>query len=483
MAIIQAQETAGASAYPSRWAAMSVLFLASFMNLIDVTIVNVALPSIQSGLAANSTQLEWVVAIYVLAFAAGLLPFGRFGDIFGRKRVFMIGLAGFTFSSALCGLAPGIGFLIAARALQGIAGAMMVPQVLAIVHVIFLPDEKGRVFGLFGAISSLGAVAGPVLGGLLISADLWGLGWRSIFLINLPLGIGALIGAVRSVPDVPSDDRVGVDWGGIALFAATIILLVFPLIEGRNFGWPWWCFALMGASLWLAFLFRRSQKQQAARGHSELLPARLMSNRGFRSGLVLVTFFFSGIPGLFLILAIFFQSGFGMSALQSGLATAPFPVGVMVATAVTGRFGARWPNGRVAAGAAFLAVGMVLLNQVIRVSGGEIDAVRFVAPLLICGLGMGIAIAALFQAVLGSVPARDAGAGSGTLQAFQQVGAVLGIAIVGQIFFATLMASEQPAGPAYIDAAAAATWYPIAVFTGITLCLAWITTRKERIEQ
>lgn len=198
-----------------RWAAALVLFLASFMNLMDVTIVNVALPAIQADFSASSTQLEWVAAIYVLAFAAGLLPFGRFGDIFGRKRMFVMGVAGFTVGSALCGLAPGIGFLIGARAIQGIAGAMMVPQVLAIVHVIFPPAEKGRVFGLFGAVTSLGAVAGPVLGGALISADILGLDWRPIFLINLPLGVAALIGSIYLVPNVSPHhacDRTGLGW-------------------------------------------------------------------------------------------------------------------------------------------------------------------------------------------------------------------------------------------------------------------------------
>lgn len=489
MTLARVQEPENVSAanrgeYRGRWAAMSVLFLASFMNLIDVTIVNVALPAVQSGLQASSTQLEWVAAIYVLAFAALLLPFGRFGDIFGRKRMFVIGVAGFTLSSALCGLAPSIDILIAARAAQGVTGAMMVPQVLAIVHVIFPPSEKGRVFGWFGAISSLGAVAGPVLGGALISLDIWGLDWRPIFLINLPLGIAALIGAIRWVPDTapsPStQDRGRVDWTGMALFAAAIVLLVLPMIEGRNFAWPWWCFAMMGVSLALAYLFWRAEKRQAARARAELLPARLLKNRGFLSGLALVTLFFSGIPGLFLILAIFFQSGFGMTALQSGLATAPFPIGVMIATTLTGRFGTRWPKARIVGGAVVLAVGMVFLNHVVRDTGEVVNTVQFGAPLLMCGLGMGIAIAALFQAVLGSVPAEDAGAGSGTLLAFQQVGAVLGIAIVGQIFFATLTQGDKATGPAYIDAAAAATGYPIVAFACITLYFAWTATAKRK---
>lgn len=468
------------AAHPERWAAMSVLFLASFMNLVDVTIVNVALPAIRSGLAASSTELEWVSAAYVLAFAAGLLPFGRFGDIFGRRRIFVIGLAGFTLSSALCGAAPDIGFLIAARSMQGIAGAMMVPQVLAIVHVIFAPGEKARVFGLFGTVSSLGSVAGPVLGGALISGDIAGLGWRPIFLINIPLGIVALIGTMRWVPVVPREVNIRVDWVGTALFAGAVVVFVLPIIEGRNFGWPWWILALMAASPVLGWLFWRVQKRQAALGLSELLPVRLLKNHRFVSGLVLVTAFFSGIPGLFFVLAIFFQTGLGMTPLQSGLATAPFPIGVMVATALMGRLGENRVNQRIALGAAGLATGMAFLHLVTRQTEGVADSVRFIAPLLLCGFSMGIAIAALFQNVLAWVPAEDAGAGSGTLQAFQQVGAVLGIAIVGQIFFATLAADERTDGQTYVDAAAAATLYPITVFVCIAVFFACVATRGRK---
>ncbi|MEF2073022.1 MFS transporter [Consotaella aegiceratis] len=474
--MVQLQETGGAvGARPGRWAAAAVLFLASFMNLVDVTIVNVALPAIQAGSDATSTELEWVAAIYVLAFAAGLLPSGRFGDMVGRRRIFAVGLAGFTVSSVLCGLASDIAFLIAARGVQGLAGAMMVPQVLAILHVIFPEEEKSKVFGLFAMVSSLGSVAGPVLGGAVISADLWGLGWRAIFLINLPLGIAALIGTIRLVPALPPDEDVRPDWMGMALFASAIVLLVLPLIEGRNFGWPWWSFAAMAASLALAGFFRSWQERRARRGKAQLLPARLLANRDFLSGLALVTLHFSGAPGLFLILAVFFQSGFQMTPLQSGLATAPFPFGVMLASTFVGRLGSRFYRGRIALGALFLAVAMVLLNRTIRDVGETVDLVRFVPPLLVGGLGMGIAVAGLFQSVLASVSAADAGAGSGALQAFQQIGAVLGIAIVGQIFFATLgpapLLSDAAAGAAFIEAAATATWYPAAVYAGIALVL------------
>ncbi len=469
-----------------RWAAALVLFLATFMNLMDVTIVNVALPAIQTDFSASSTQLEWVAAVYLLAFAAGLLPFGRFGDVFGRKRMFVAGIAGFTVASALCGLAADITFLIAMRAIQGLAGAMMVPQVLAIIHVIFPPAEKGKVFGLFGAITSLGAVAGPVLGGALISADILGLGWRPIFLINLPLGAAALIGAVYLVPNISSHHNMRPDWRGMALFASAIILIVLPLIEGRNFGWPWWCFASMGLSLPLAYYFWQTQKQRAVAKQAELLPAHLLINRDFVSGIAKVTLFFSAIPGVFLIIAIYFQTGFGLTALQSGLATVPFPAGVLCAMVLNGRLSARSLNSRVAVGSALLLVGMIFLRQTIVGTDDGLRAISFIPPLLIAGFGMGIAIAALFQSVLESVSPQDAGAGSGTLQAFQQIGTVLGIAIVGQLFFATLehdmAAGDMELNHAFVDAAATAIWYPVAAFACLTASLVWAAIRQGKAE-
>ncbi|WP_048600221.1 MFS transporter, partial [Nereida ignava] len=205
---------------------MAVLFLGSFMNLIDVSITNVALPQIQADTGASATQLEWVAAIYVLALAIGLLPFGRFGDVYGRKRLFVIGLIGFTIASLACGLAPNITTLIAARAIKGFAAAMMVPQVLAIVHVIFPPEEKARVFGLFGTISSLAVVAGPIIGGALISTDIAGLSWRLAFLINIPFGVVALAGALRFVPNLMGNGNVRPDWIGTGLFTTAAVLLV-----------------------------------------------------------------------------------------------------------------------------------------------------------------------------------------------------------------------------------------------------------------
>lgn len=456
----------------NRWRAMAVLYLASFMNLIDISIVNVALPQIHIDTGATSTQLKWVAEAYVLALAVGLLPFGRFGDVFGRRRIFLWGLTGFTAASVICGLAPNINSLITARAIQGIAAAMMVPQVLAMVHVLFPPDEKARVFGLFGTVSSLGVVAGPVLGGAVISADLAGLGWRPTFLVNLPIGIAALIGAWVWLPPTKPDGQNRPDWIGSLLFAVAIFLLVYPLIEGRRLGWPWWSFTLMISAVPAGLLFAKYEYRRDTDGHSVLLPIGLLANAQYLSRLGLITLFFSGIPGLFLVLALFFQSGFGLTALQSGLVTTPFPVGVMLASMTTQRLGDHFLQGRIACGAGLLVVGMAGLLVEIRSTGALLNTLAFIPPLLICGIGMGSAVMALFQVTMSNVSEDNAGAGSGAMQAFQQIGAALGIAVTGQIFFSLLGNSGLGAAledtSRYVRAAAWATTYSIFIFAGLT---------------
>mgnify|MGYP003664602385 FL=1 len=468
------------TALPHRRWTLAVLYLAMAMNLLDVTIVNVGLPAMQSGLGASSTQIEWVSAIYVLAFALGLLPFGRLGDIVGRRTMFIGGVAAFTLASLLCGIAGSIELLIAARLLQGIAGAAMVPQVLALIAVIFPPEEKPMAFSLFGVIGSLSSVAGPLIGGALITADIAGLGWRAIFVINLPLGLIAIAGSMRLVPPTPAKPHIRLDGIGIAVFAITTLLAVFPLIEGRAYGWPWWILAMLCLAPVSAGIFHAWERRQARRGAAELVPAALLGNRDFLLSLLSITLFFSGIPGLFLVLAIMLQSGFGLSALQSGLATMPFPLGVMIASVASGRLGAGLLRPRVAVGSLLLAIGMTCLHVTLSALAEPLHWSGLFLPLLICGLGMGVAISALFQSVMNGVPADHSGAASGALQAFQHIGGALGIAITGQVFFSSLAA----AGAAdFARAAAGSVWYQIAIFVLIALANAVMAMRAARSAQ
>lgn len=465
-----------------RWIAMAVLLVASFMNLIDVTIVNVALPSMEAAFDATPSQIEWVVAVYILVFALCLLPGGRSGDILGRRRVFMIGVTVFTIGSALCGLAPSINALVASRIVQGIGGAMMIPQTLALVPALFPPQERGAAFALFGLSAGLASVAGPLLGGVLIGADIWGLGWRPIFLVNIPVGLGALFLAMRFLPKVPRREGIGIDLVGVGLAGLALLLVIFPLIEGRQFGWPLWTFGMMAAAAPAAWVFVLWQRRQAAAGAPQLLPAELLSNRSYVLGVFLTAILFSGIPGFFLIMALFLQNGFGLTPLQSGLTTIPFSIGVLIASAIAGRLGNRWLRQRIATGAGLLSLGMMSFWIVVGSLEDTLISWHFIPSLLVCGIGLGTAISPLFNTVLASVTGEDSGSASGALQAFQQVGGALGVAIVGQIFFSRLLGVEQQtstiAHDAYVRAFTYGTTYPAFAFAALA-CLVWFLPKPE----
>ncbi|WP_312796013.1 MFS transporter [Tianweitania sp.] len=470
--------------YERRWLMLIILLLAGFMNLIDVNIVNVALPSLQRNLQASPSQIEWVVAAYILAFAIGLLPFGRLGDRIGRKRMFLIGVSGFTLFSALCGMAPSINWLVVARALQGFSGAMMMPQVLAIVTVTFPPNERGAAFSFFGLSAGLASVAGPLAGGLLINANIAGLDWRPIFLVNIPVGIVALIAAQIVVPRLPGDRSIKNDAVGTLLAGASVLLIIFALIEGRGFGWPTWIFALIVLAVvgFGCFFFYEHRREAADK--AQLLPAHLLSNSNYMLGGLMVVLFFSGVAGFFMVLALLLQSGLGFTPLQSGLTTIPFPVGVLLISLVNNRLGGRFLRQRVATGTTLLVCAMLWLRFVIPDVTSFADHWTIAPALFLGGLGLGGTISSLFQSVLANVPPRDAGSGSGALQSFQQMGAAFGVAIVGQIFFTMLDANGAGAGDkaAYIDAMRTAIFYEFAAFGSVALLVFFLKApaQKER---
>ncbi len=457
---------------PRRWPALFVLLIANFMNLIDVTIVNVALPSMRTGLNASDNQIEWVVAAYILAFALGLLPFGRLGDILGRTKLFLWGVAGFTAASALCGMAPNIEFLIIARIIQGLAGAMMTPQVLAIATVTFPPHERGQAFSLFGLSAGLASVCGPILGGILVSANLFGMEWQPIFLVNIPIGIATIIAGWFLIPRLPGHASLRNDYVGITLFGLGILAVVFPIIEGRVYGWPLWAFAMIAAGFGLLTAFVLWTRGRAAAGRSQLLNFDLITNRQFMFGAFVTTVFASGIPGMFMVISLLLQGGFAFTPLESGLANTPFSVGVLVASAIAGRFGSHFLRARLATSGGLLVAGISWLHFYIAGVSDSIDHWALLPPLLIAGIGLGLGFSALFQLVLSNVPPRDAGAGSGALQAFQQVGGALGVAIIGELFFgnlgASLAAGTLPHA-AFANAASTALYYVMASFALVLL--------------
>lgn len=466
-----------ADADPRRWVALFVLLLASFMNLIDVTIVNVALPSLQTNLGAEPAQIEWVSAAYLLAFALGLLPFGRLGDIVGRTNMFLLGVGLFTLASAFCGLAPSIEWLIVARVLQGLAGAIMTPQVLAIAQVTFPPEEKGQAFSLFGLSAGLAAVAGPIVGGLLIGANFWGLDWRPIFLVNVPFGILAVVAGWFLIPRTPGHPDLKNDYVGIGLFVLAAVSLVFPLVEGRTYGWAWWIWGLMAISVIFTALFVLWEQSRARANMPQLLNFSLISNGNYLLGLAITTIFASGIPAMFMVISLLLQSGYGLDPLASGLTNTPFSVGVLAVSLFIGRLGQRYLRARLAVGAGLLVIGIAWLDVIVGDLGATFDHWTFLPPLLVAGIGLGMGFSGLFQSVLAGVPGRDAGAGSGALQSFQQIGGAIGIALVGQIFFSAL-AEQFAAGAtpqaAYAAAAGPAIVYQIVSFAAVVILVPFL---------
>ncbi|MDQ3849291.1 MAG: MFS transporter, partial [Actinomycetota bacterium] len=326
---------------PRRWQALSVLLLAAAIDLIDVTVVNIAIPSIHADLGASAAALEWTIAGYTLAFAVLLITGGRLGDAFGRRRAFLVGVGAFTAASAASGLAQSSEVLVAARIAQGACAALMVPQVLSMIQVLFGPEERPRAYAMYGACAGIATISGPLVAGLLVQADLFGLGWRPIFLINLPIGIFTLAAGARLVPESRAARADRFDLGGVGLMTGALVLLMFPLVEGHERGWPAWTFASIAASAPVLALFVAHQRRRERRGASPLVPPRLFGRRGFTGGVLAGLAFFSGIASFFLVATITLQEGLGFSPLHTALAYLPWSVGIAAASGAAVRWAPR----------------------------------------------------------------------------------------------------------------------------------------------
>jgi len=429
---------------PRRWVALAVVLVAGFMQLVDISIVNVAIPSIQRDLDATYSQIQWVLAGYQLAFAVTLITGGRLGDIFGRKRLFMLGMAGFTLASALCGLAQNPEMLIGSRFLQGVMGAVMFPQVLSVIQVAFPPRQRGAAFGIFGATIGLATITGPLVGGLLIEGDLLGLGWRPIFLVNVPIGIGALVAAALYLGESRAPRALRLDLAGVVLATGGLLLLVYPLVQGRDLGWPAWTFASMTASVLVLAAFAAWERRKKAADGSPLVDLALFRQRAFVAGLLVAAIFFMGIPAFFLTFTLWLQVGLGFSALHAGLTGVPFAVGSALASTASVRLAPRLGRRILTLGTLLLAIGMGGVMWTVDRYGGGTHSWQLIPALAVCGLGLGCVVAPLVNVVLASIRGQDAGAASGVLTTAQQVGGAVGVAVIGVIFFGLL--SSQAAG-------------------------------------
>jgi EmrB/QacA subfamily drug resistance transporter len=433
---------------PRRWLTLIILLLAAFMNLLDVSIVNIAIPSIQRDLHASYADVQWALAGYTLAYALVLITGGRLGDTFGRKRLFLIGVTGFTIMSALCGAAQSPGELIACRVVQGAMGAIMVPQVLAVIQVIFPPKERIKALAGFGVTAGLGTVSGPLLGGLLIQHNLFGLGWRPIFLINVPVGIIAVVASAVLVRESRAPRPPKLDPVGVGLISAALLLLLYPLVEGRQLGWPAWTFASMAAAAPVLAAFIGYERFKGRRDGSPLVPLSLFRERGFSAGMAIAIAFFLGIASFALVLTLFLQLGLGFTPLHAGLTFLPFSIGVLLSSGAAARLAPRFGRGVTMAGALIIAAGMAGLIAIVHHYGPAVTTWELTPGLIAAGLGLGAVIAPLADIVLERVPRQHAGSASGVFNTGLQLGNSIGIAVIGVIFFGLLGTQAAPAATA-----------------------------------
>jgi EmrB/QacA subfamily drug resistance transporter len=424
--------------YPGRWLAAIVMVGAVLMDMIDITIVNVALPTIGRELGASGTQLEWVVSAYMLAFAAALITAGSFGDLLGRKRIFVGGIAVFGIASLAAGIAQDPAQLIAARVVQGAAAAAMVPQLLATFRVIFSGSERGQAFGVYGAILGFASALGLVLGGLLTEADIFGWSWRAVFLINVPVAAIALIAAIRVVPETREPQAGRPDLAGAALLAGAIVAIAFALLEGRSEGWPAWIWLLLGAGVAaLLALFVIEDRRRHERV-APLLRTRLFRIPAFSAGLVVQLAFAAGLQGFFLIFALWIQLGMGFSALGAGLTTVAFSVGSFALAANAISLAQRYGRMVISVGAVLMAAGIAGVWIGADAVGTGSNPWPIVPGLVVAGAGLSLLVIPLVNVVLAAVPSEAAGGAGGQFSTAQQLGGALGIAVIGTVFFSEL---------------------------------------------
>ncbi|MGW1954026.1 MFS transporter [Streptomyces sp. NPDC001920] len=444
-------EPAPPTADRRRWFALAIVMTAAFMDLVDVTIVNIAIPSIQRDAGATFGQIQWITAGYALAFAAGLITGGRLGDIHGRKRVFLIGIGGFTVASALCGFAANPEMLVASRLLQGAMAALMVPQVLSIVHATFPAHERGKVFGLFGAVVGLGAVTGPLLGALLTEWNLFGLEWRPIFLINLPVGIAGLILGSRFITESKAPKALKLDLVGVALVTLGLLMLLYPLTRGRELGWPLWGYVSMAGAVVVLAALVAYEKRKAARDGSPLVELSLFKVKSFAAGIAVQTVFGVALGIFFLVWTMYMQFGLGWSPLKAGLTGIPFSIAVSTAAGMSvQKLVPRFGRKVLQAGALVMAVGVLLYIWESAHYGLSIEPWQMALPLVVMGVGMGLIVAPLTDAILSEVPREHSGSASGLISTVQQMGNALGLGLVSVVFFGVIddRLSEGARGPA-----------------------------------
>jgi EmrB/QacA subfamily drug resistance transporter len=423
--------------YRRRWASLALLLAAVFMDMVDNQIVVIALPTIQRDLGAHPSALQWMATAYTLAFALTLITGGRLGDRFGHRALFVAGTAGFGVSSLIAGAAPGVEVLLTARVAQGLFAGLMVPQVLSFIHTEFPEHERGRAMGFFGMTFPIGGLAGPLLGGLLTQGDLFGWGWRTIFLVNVPIALVAAVGAALVMPAPRRVSRGGTDGLGVVLLAAALLAVLYPLVEGRELGWPVWAFCLMVAAVPLLAAFIAQQRARERRGGEPLIRLSLFGNRATTVGLLIMLIFYCGM-GAFFVLTLHLQDGLGYSPLKTALTMLPATIGIVagngIAMPMAAKLGRRLPM----FGVTVLLAGAASMLFVVTQFGLELTPWHMVVPILLFGTGLGVGASSLMLITLSGAGAADTGAASGVVNTTIQLGMAAGPATIGTVFFGRL---------------------------------------------
>ena len=415
-------------------AGLLTILLGAGLSVLDFFIVNIALPTIDETLNASPAMLELVVASYGIAYGVLLVLGGRLGDAFGRRRLFMAGLALFTLTSLACGLAPTIGTLVAARAAQGAAAALMVPQVLSTIQATMTGEKRSRAVGWYGATAGLSMIAGQLLGGVLVEANLAGLSWRPIFLVNVPIGLIGLLIVRRTVPETRAENPLRIDRLGTVLLGALLLALLVPLMEGRALGWPVWLWLVLATTPILAVVFVAVQRNAERAGRVPLVPPSVVGMPSMRRGLLLGGSFFIGFGAFMFVYAVTLQTGLRLGALEAGLAITPMAVAFLAASLISSRLVTRFGQQVVTGGAAIQIVGVATIILATLLAWPDLHVAQLTPGMIIAGFGQGLAMTTVFRVVLSRVPPERAGVGSGVLITTQQVSLAAGVAILGSLY-------------------------------------------------
>ncbi len=455
------------------WLGFIVVIASAVMDLLDSTIAQTAAPAIRRDLGGSYADLEWITAAYTLAMSATLLLGSRLGDALGRRRVLLVGMGGFIGASALCALAPSPDLLIAARALQGAIAAIMVPQGFGLIRELFGDEGQQKAFAVFGPVMGLAAVLGPLLGGGLVDLNVLGSGWRAIFLINVPLGVVAIVAGRRYLPrSAPATPGARLDAPSVLLAMIGGVALVYPLIQGREQGWPVWSFVLLAAGLVTIGAFALLQVRRSRKGQTPLVEPSVLRRRPYVAGLAVVVGFIGAMGGMMIALNVMFQTGLGFTPLACGIATVAIPLAAIGGSITSSALLARIGRTTMHIGIVTMAAGLIFVDLVMRSASGGVSAWELAGPLAITGYGMGMVFVPMFDVILAGVAPHELGSASGLLESVQQLAMSLGIAAVGTVLFDRLGSGHGPA--AFVGAADHALLIAVAFLVAACAAVFWL---------